>query len=78
MRIYFLLFFLIGILFNTKAQIEAGEKRPDVDTIYKPNEIDLLTASTVPDSIRVYTYCAQSASLPGGDTALYSFIRKNL
>lgn len=79
MRISFLLFFLTGILFRTQAQEDAPDPRfTHSDTDYIPNEIDLLTANTVPDSIRVYIYCEQDASFPGGDTALSSFIRKNL
>lgn len=85
MRIYFLLFIMTGILFQSHAQTNKNTQLPgyppdvNISTRTIEQAEEKVVEENIPDSIRVYIYAQVMPTFPGGgDTAFYSFVRKNL
>lgn len=82
MRSSFILFLLTVILFHAQAQTKdpaqllghSGDR--SAGTLESVE--DKVVEEDVPDSMRVYTFAQVMPSFPGGDSAFYSFVNKNL
>jgi len=84
MRIYLILFFSIGILFQSQAQTKNSAPLPgspgdgNTGTLEIVNEKEIFGKEKIPDSTFVYSYTQVMPAFPGGDTAFISFIKKYL